>query len=374
MAISRRTATGKNKIKTGLSGAAMAACMFAASPSVAQTVIIGGGNDRPVIVNYPPAYTPSYPQGNLSQGQAMAPSSHTGVDYSKSATIQAGDEVIILTPPSEQKKKPAKAVRAPKKKPAPVETTAKERQEEPQKIVKAETPKAPAPITPKPEEKAQGAKPAPVKKQPAPKSVEKVGKTPEPKPTVTAETPKADEPTAPEAIKAEEKAPAPVEKVEEKAEEKIADKAPQPAAPKPIAPVVKEQPPEEKEQDVAALDPKSDISAQTAKIPEVKPEVDKASQTLMFEKDETNLPNNSGPVLAAISKQVEGGQDRVQIEAYADASSNGRARRISLGRALSIRTKLMELGVPNNRIEVRALGLPTDNSPADRVELKIVTR
>jgi len=117
MAISRQTATGKQKTQITLYSAAMATCLFAAAPTSAQTVIIGGGNDRPVVVNYPPAYSPAYPQARQPVTQGVAIPSQNGVDYSKGARIEAGDEVIVLTPPSQQKKRPAKVVRPAKKKP-----------------------------------------------------------------------------------------------------------------------------------------------------------------------------------------------------------------------------------------------------------------
>ena len=378
MAISRQTATGKQKTQITLYSAAMATCLFAAAPTSAQTVIIGGGNDRPVVVNYPPAYSPAYPQARQPVTQGVAIPSQNGVDYSKGARIEAGDEVIVLTPPSQQKKRPAKVVRPAKKKPIKVETASQEpktvsedvvkaepvQKEEPKKVVQAEKPTA---------------KPTPVAKETDTKPAEDKMAAPEPKVTV-AETPKTKPAPEPKAAKPEpevtkqEMAEVKETSPEVESTEKVEETTAEPKGPKQIAPVKVEEPTENKEQQVAALAPESDISKKTNKIPEIKPEVDKQTQTLMFEKEETNLPNTAAPVLEKISKQVSENQDRVQIIAYADAASNGRARRISLGRALSIRTKLMELGVPNNRIEVRALGLPTDDAPADRVELKIITR
>jgi outer membrane protein OmpA-like peptidoglycan-associated protein len=62
---------------------------------------------------------------------------------------------------------------------------------------------------------------------------------------------------------------------------------------------------------------------------------------------------------------------RVQIQAFAstDGADVSNARRISLARALAIRTWLMDKGVEASRMDVRALGAETDRNPADRVDM-----
>lgn len=62
---------------------------------------------------------------------------------------------------------------------------------------------------------------------------------------------------------------------------------------------------------------------------------------------------------------------RVQIQAFAspDGEDVSNARRISLARALAVRTWLMDRGVEANRMDVRALGAETDRNPADRVDM-----
>lgn len=60
---------------------------------------------------------------------------------------------------------------------------------------------------------------------------------------------------------------------------------------------------------------------------------------------------------------------RVQIQAFAsDADKALGARRMSLSRALSVRSFLLEQGVEARRMDVRALGTQTDRNPADRVD------
>lgn len=64
---------------------------------------------------------------------------------------------------------------------------------------------------------------------------------------------------------------------------------------------------------------------------------------------------------------------RVQIQAFASPAGEGvsSARRISLSRALAIRTWLMDRGIEASRMDVRALGAETDRQPLDRVDLVI---
>jgi outer membrane protein OmpA-like peptidoglycan-associated protein len=56
----------------------------------------------------------------------------------------------------------------------------------------------------------------------------------------------------------------------------------------------------------------------------------------------------------------------------ADAAS--RARRLSLTRALAVRTYLMEQGVLPTRIDVRALGNKAEEDPRDRVDVELAQR
>ena len=73
------------------------------------------------------------------------------------------------------------------------------------------------------------------------------------------------------------------------------------------------------------------------------------------------------------------GQDenlRIQLQAYAqgDGSNASKARRLSLSRALQVRSYLIDRGVRSTRIDVRALGANVPSGPADRVDIKTVQR
>jgi len=64
---------------------------------------------------------------------------------------------------------------------------------------------------------------------------------------------------------------------------------------------------------------------------------------------------------------------RLEIRAFAggDGMTDNRARRLSLARALAVRSQLIDQGIRPNRIDVRALGNKTDEQPLDRVDLAL---
>lgn len=64
---------------------------------------------------------------------------------------------------------------------------------------------------------------------------------------------------------------------------------------------------------------------------------------------------------------------RVQLHGYANGSSESpsQARRLSLFRALSVRTYLLKKGIRSTRIDVRALGKKEDGNAPNRVDVII---
>ncbi len=342
--------------------------------SNAQTVIVGGGNAAPVTVNMNGL--------NNSQGYVLQPrqspfaSARTvaaqppqaSIDYNKPAEIRYGDEVIKLVPPGSQPKKPVAPVVKAKPKPAPKPAVAAAPQKtepaQPKATVQKSEPKvavtaekaAPAPAPEKTVAKAVAPAPAP-----APKMVKEAA-------PATAESPK--EP----AKEATEKPATPTTETAKAAPPKPAELKPEAAKEMPAK--IEPTAPKSEEMQVASIaeeEKKAPVSKKPAVEPIQKSNDDKINQ-ILFEEGETKLPSTASSKLEDIAKSIDGNNDRIQLVAYANASSNGTARRLSLGRALVIRSKLMELGVPNNKIEVRALGRPDDDSPADRVDLKLVAR
>ncbi len=67
---------------------------------------------------------------------------------------------------------------------------------------------------------------------------------------------------------------------------------------------------------------------------------------------------------------------KVQLRAYAagTAETSSQARRLSLSRALAVRSFLIENGIRTTRMDVRALGNKTGDGPPDRVDVVLVDR
>ncbi|WP_373087402.1 OmpA family protein [Sneathiella sp.] len=118
----------------------------------------------------------------------------------------------------------------------------------------------------------------------------------------------------------------------------------------------------------AARQPTSPISS--AKLPNYG-----KSDSILFNAGETALPDVAGDVIQAIIDKMKGSDGQVlQLFAYGTGNSVSAARRLSLGRALAVRSKLMDMGIENRKIEVRALGEPEGQGPADRVDLVLIAR
>jgi outer membrane protein OmpA-like peptidoglycan-associated protein len=91
-----------------------------------------------------------------------------------------------------------------------------------------------------------------------------------------------------------------------------------------------------------------------------------------FSGNESNLSAEAQEKLKNIVGQLNDmGDTRLQVRAYAagEDGSKSSARRISLSRALAVRSFMMDNGIKPNRVDVRALGTETDRSPIDRVDL-----
>jgi outer membrane protein OmpA-like peptidoglycan-associated protein len=102
-----------------------------------------------------------------------------------------------------------------------------------------------------------------------------------------------------------------------------------------------------------------------------------APLTILFEKDGARLPDEVRTALSLLSERLEAdGQLQVQLLAYAegDEENASKARRLSLSRALAVRSYLIDLGVRSTRIEVRALGNKVPEGPSDRVDVLVQKR
>jgi len=94
--------------------------------------------------------------------------------------------------------------------------------------------------------------------------------------------------------------------------------------------------------------------------------------TITFDKDSARLPDGARDMLAHLaSRMSEDATLEVQLLAYAagDEENASKARRLSLSRALAVRSFLIDQGVRSTRIEVRALGNKVPDGSPDRVDI-----
>ncbi len=91
-----------------------------------------------------------------------------------------------------------------------------------------------------------------------------------------------------------------------------------------------------------------------------------------FAPEQEALPGDFTGALQTLAGQLKTDRaTRLQLRAYSGGTPEtaSQARRLSLTRALAVRSYLIGQGVRSTRIDVRALGLVEDGGPADRVDL-----
>ena len=96
--------------------------------------------------------------------------------------------------------------------------------------------------------------------------------------------------------------------------------------------------------------------------------------TIIFGDGEKDIRADETERLAAFANElVANDSTRLQLRSYASDvnESASAARRLSLARALAVRSFLIEAGVNSTRIDVRALGAKNERGPADRVDLVV---
>jgi outer membrane protein OmpA-like peptidoglycan-associated protein len=151
------------------------------------------------------------------------------------------------------------------------------------------------------------------------------------------------------------------------AEKPVAAKAPAPAKPAAPASTVT----------AAMPKPKDAKKEQAAVSPAPKSTPTGRALQVVFDATASKLPAKSKKALKALALKLKS-QDtlRLQLMAFAGGKSlsSSKARRMSLSRALSIRSFLIENGVRSTRIDVRALGSKTTEKPLNRVDINIVER
>ncbi len=98
---------------------------------------------------------------------------------------------------------------------------------------------------------------------------------------------------------------------------------------------------------------------------------------IVFKSRASKLPDTAKAGLETLAAKLKGQPAlRLHVMAYAggESLSSGEARRLSLARARSVRSYLIESGVRSTRIDVRALGNQTAEEPLNRVDVTIAER
>jgi len=253
---------------------------------------------------------------------------------------------IVLRKPTLSTKKPALPVtQLAKANPAPITPT---------------TIKMKRPVAPAPKVKTVKVQPQPV----APKVEMVKAEPPKPKamPTKPVDVVKVEAPKAP--------TPKPLTKIKPKA-------VPTPAPAKVMAEAPPPPPP-------SAIEPKkiesamqSEAKKSAGKAVASLPSATESSVRISFQTGQSKLPASSEANLKELADNLRAkANDRVQLLAYAggETLSASKARRLSLSRALAVRSYLIGQGVRSTRIDVRALGNKTTEEPFDRVDVQISPR
>lgn len=240
------------------------------------------------------------------------------------------------------------------------------------------------------------APPKPVAEKPVAKPVKPVKMTPppEPPPAVTAKDDLP--PPKPAATQAPTPPPAPLVEAKPAPTPPPAPPAPppseaaKPATPPPSPPPAEEAKAPPAEPKVAAAAPPAPAKPATP-APPVKPATATPPPTTApmptgivaplhvgFAAGSSDLSDAAKQQLDSVAKSL-GTDDlrRVQLIAYASGGPEeaNQARRLSLSRALNVRAYLIDRGVRNTRMDVRALGnRPDAGDPADRVDVLFVEK
>jgi outer membrane protein OmpA-like peptidoglycan-associated protein len=99
---------------------------------------------------------------------------------------------------------------------------------------------------------------------------------------------------------------------------------------------------------------------------------------LLFQRGTMDPADGSRDALARLAEQlVATPSRRVEIQAYAagtgsETENSNEARRMSLDRALAVRSGLVQRGVQSNRVTVRSLGNVGGEGPPDRVDVVLL--
>ena len=123
-----------------------------------------------------------------------------------------------------------------------------------------------------------------------------------------------------------------------------------------------------------AAESKPETAITSASLAKATVKTDKKPFTINFGIGTSNLNAQAQKTLGFIAGELKASEkSRVEVRAYASSSgiTESQARRLSLSRALAVRSSLIALGIRSTRIDVRALGSKGQTVPPDRVDLQI---
>lgn len=283
--------------------------------------------------------------------------------------------------PAVPRAKPKAALDMPEPPPAPPKADIPKKKPAPPPKAVAGTPEAgedsrtaaipPPKITPPPPPKSAAAEAAKPPARQAEKSVMPKMTPPPPPPQVTAPpVPTATaEPESPAKKEAATAAPSP--KVPDNpastamAPSATPETPPQPPAAAPASPESGTEKGKDEEKQVATR------AAGPAKV-----SADGKTIDILFPAGSSELPGSVDPALGELAQRLKADESlRLDILGYAagEAESASQARRLSLFRALAVRSHLMKQGILSTRMNVRALGNNVEgDAPVDRVEIVVV--
>jgi outer membrane protein OmpA-like peptidoglycan-associated protein len=98
---------------------------------------------------------------------------------------------------------------------------------------------------------------------------------------------------------------------------------------------------------------------------------------ILFTAGTSDLSSDAKAALDKLAENMKGNEkSRLQLLAYAyeEQASPSKSRRLSLSRALAVRSHLISKGIRSTRIDVRALGDQVPGGEPNRVDLKITDR
>ena len=113
---------------------------------------------------------------------------------------------------------------------------------------------------------------------------------------------------------------------------------------------------------VAALTAPVDVSSDGNKL------------RILFREESSNLPEEAASELQKLAEKLTAERGmRLVLYGFAGSASDtpSTARRLSLFRALAVRTQLMNYGVRSTRMQLRALGNRVEEGPPDRVDVVV---